>query len=78
MRVVGHQPNALAAFTPGEVPGTHLLEAESTPGHMVLLLSTEKTPSDTTVNRFGDRLTSSTVPKPLHYPRPQINVCTDI
>jgi hypothetical protein len=22
-RVVGHQPNALAAFTPGEIPGTH-------------------------------------------------------
>jgi len=21
--VVGHQPNALAAFTPGEIPGTH-------------------------------------------------------
>ena len=22
-RVVGHQPNALATFTPGEIPGTH-------------------------------------------------------
>jgi hypothetical protein len=22
-RVVGHQPNASAAFTPGEIPGTH-------------------------------------------------------
>ena len=22
-RVVGRQPNALAAFTPGEIPGTH-------------------------------------------------------
>ena len=22
-RVVGHQPNAPAAFTPGEIPGTH-------------------------------------------------------
>ena len=22
-RVVGHQPYALAAFTPGEIPGTH-------------------------------------------------------
>jgi len=21
--LVGHQPNALAAFTPGEIPGTH-------------------------------------------------------
>jgi hypothetical protein len=23
MRVVGHQPNTLAAFTTGEIPGTH-------------------------------------------------------
>ena len=23
MRVVGHQPYAPAAFTPGEIPGTH-------------------------------------------------------
>ena len=30
--VVGRQPNALAAFTPGEIPGTHW----STSGHMVL------------------------------------------
>ena len=35
-RVVGRQPNAPAAFTPGEVPGTQFSEAESTSGHMVL------------------------------------------
>jgi hypothetical protein len=35
-RVVGHQPYAPAAFTPGEIPGTHFQEAESTSGHMVL------------------------------------------
>ena len=34
-RVVGHQPYAPAAFTPGEIPGTHFLGAELTPGHMV-------------------------------------------
>jgi hypothetical protein len=33
-RVVGRQPYAPAAFIPGEIPG--FLEAESTPGHMVL------------------------------------------
>ena len=36
MRVVGRQPYALAAFTPGEIPGTHFLEAESTQEHMVV------------------------------------------
>ena len=41
-RVVGRHPYALAAFTPGEIPGTHFLEAESTPGHMVLSVATEK------------------------------------
>jgi len=34
--VVGHQPYAPAAFTPGKIPGTHFSEAESTSGHMVL------------------------------------------
>jgi len=32
--VVGRQPYAPAAFTPGEIPGSHFLEAESTPEHM--------------------------------------------
>jgi len=44
-RVVGGQPYAPAAFTPGEIPGTHFLEAESTPGHMVLSVgAAEKSP----------------------------------
>ena len=58
-RVVGRQPCAPAAFTPGEIPGT---QAESTPGHMVPSGSTEKIPSDTTGNRSRDLPTSSEVP----------------
>ena len=47
-RVVGCQPYAPAAFTPGEIPGNHFSEAESTPGHMVLSEgTTEKLPNDT-------------------------------
>ena len=61
-RVVGRQPYAPAAFTPGEIPDTHCLEAESTPGHMVLSVATEKIPSDTTGNRSRDRPTCSAVP----------------
>ena len=53
------KPYAPAAFTPGEIPGTHFLEAESTPGHMFL---SEKIPSYTTENRSRDRPTSSAVP----------------
>jgi len=53
-RVVGRQPYAPAAFTPG---------AESTPGHMVAPGgATEKIPSDTTGNRSRDLPTSSAVP----------------
>ena len=61
-RAVGRRPHAPATFTPGEIPGTHFLEAESTPGHMVLSVDTEKIPSDTTGNRSRDRPTSSVVP----------------
>ena len=62
-RVAGCQPYAPATFTPGEIPGTHLaLEAESTPGHTVLLVAVEKIPSDNTRNRTRDCLTSSAVP----------------
>ena len=38
------------------------LEAESTPGHVVLSVATEKIPSDTTGIRSRDRLTGSAVP----------------
>jgi hypothetical protein len=33
--VVGRQPYASAAFTLGEIPGTHFQGAQSTPGNMV-------------------------------------------
>jgi len=42
--VVGRQPHAPAAFTPRGIPDTHFLEAELTPGHMVLSVSTRKIP----------------------------------
>jgi hypothetical protein len=45
-RVVGRQPYTPAAFTPGEIPSTHFLEAESTPEHMVPSITTGKIPSD--------------------------------
>jgi hypothetical protein len=44
MKVVGCQPNAPAAFTPGLI-WYSFLEAESTPGHMELSDVTEKTPA---------------------------------
>ena len=58
-RVVGRQPYAPAAFTRGEIPGTH----SQTSGHMVLSEgTTEKISSDTTGNRSRDRPTSSAAP----------------
>jgi hypothetical protein len=45
------------------------LEAESTPGHMVPSVATEKIPSDTTGDPSRDPPTSSAVPLPLRYPR---------
>ena len=59
-RVIGRQPNAPAAFTPGEIPGTHFSEAELTSWHMVLSEgTTEKIPSDTSGDRSRDRPISS-------------------
>jgi len=70
-RVVGRQQYALAAFTLGEIPGTHFSGAASTPGHMVLSEgTTEKIPSDTTGNRSWDCPTSSA----LRYARPIASV----
>jgi hypothetical protein len=43
-KVVGRQPHAPAAFTPRRIPWYSFLEAESTPGHMVLSVATEKSP----------------------------------
>jgi hypothetical protein len=55
-RVVGRQPY------PSRNPWHSFLEAESTRGHMVLSVATEKIPSNTTGNRSRDRPTSSAVP----------------
>ena len=64
-RLVGRQPNSPATFTPGEIPGTHFSEAESTSGPMVLSEgTTEKIPSDTTGDRSRDHSTSSATPGP--------------
>ena len=56
-RVVGRQPYAPAAFTPGEIPGAHFQSLSQPSGGAM-----EKTPSDTTGNRSRDRPSSSTVP----------------
>jgi hypothetical protein len=42
--VVGRQPHARAAFTPRGNPWYSFLEAQSTPGHMVPSVATEKIP----------------------------------
>ena len=47
---------------PRRNPWYAFLEAESTPGHMVLSVATEKIPSYTSGNRSRDRPTSSAVP----------------
>jgi len=44
MRVVGRQPYAPAAFTPGEIPGTHFQRLSRPQGTMVLLGAMEKNP----------------------------------
>jgi hypothetical protein len=46
-RVVGRQPHAPAAFNPRGNPWYSFLEAESTPGHMVPSVATDKIPSVT-------------------------------
>jgi hypothetical protein len=61
-RMIGGEPYAPAAFTPDENPWYSFLEAELTPGHMVLSATTEKIPSVTTGNRSRDLPTSSAVP----------------
>jgi hypothetical protein len=45
--MVGRQPHAPAAFTPRRNPWYSFLEAESTPGHTVPSVATEKIPSVT-------------------------------
>ena len=62
-RVVGRQPYALAAFTPGEIPGTHFQRLSRPQGTWFCRKEPwKKIPSDTTGNRSRDRPTSSAVP----------------
>jgi hypothetical protein len=59
-RVVGRQPNAPAAFTPEEIPGTHFQRLSRPQGTWVLSEgTTEKIPSGTTGDRSRHRPTSS-------------------
>ena len=61
--VVGRQPYAPAAFTPGEIPGTNFQRLSRPQGTWFCRKEpTEKIPSDTTGNRSRDRPTSSTAP----------------
>jgi hypothetical protein len=57
-RVVGPQPNAPAAFTPGEIPGTPFQRLSQPQGTWFC----RKEPSDTTGDRSRDRPTSSASP----------------
>ena len=60
--VVSRQPYAPAAFTPGEIPGTHFQELSRPQGTWFLRGEPQKKiPSDTTGNRSRDR--SNTLPR---------------
>jgi hypothetical protein len=56
-RMVGRQPYAPAAFTPGEIPGTHFQMLSISRGTW-FRQSHGINPQDTTGNRSGDRPTS--------------------
>ena len=72
-RVVGRQPNAPAAFTPAEIPGTHFQRLSRHQGTWFCRKERrKKIPSDTTEDLFRDRPTSSAAPLSLSYPRPQL------
>ena len=61
--MVGRQPKAPAAFTPGEIPGTHFRGLSRPQGTWFLSEgTTEKIPSDTIRDRSLDRSASSAVP----------------
>jgi hypothetical protein len=61
--VVGRQPNAPAAFTPGEIPDTHFQRLSRPQGTCFFSEgTTQKIPSDTTGDRSRDRPTSTAVP----------------
>ena len=62
-RVVGRQPKSPAAFTPGEIPGTHFQRLSRPQGTWFLSEgTTEKIQSDTTGDRSRDRPTSRAAP----------------
>jgi len=62
-RVVGRQPNAPAAFTPGKIPGTYFQGLSRPQGTWFRRGEPRKKfPSDTTGNRSRDRQTGSAVP----------------
>ena len=62
-RVEGRQQYTPAAFTPGEIPGTHFQRLSLPQGTWFRRGEPrKKIPSDATGNRFWDRPTSSAVP----------------
>ena len=62
IKVVRSSPVRTGRLYPQDFSRYSFLEAESTPGHMVLSVAAEKIPSDTTGNRSRDPPTSSAVP----------------
>jgi hypothetical protein len=62
IKVVRSSPLRTSRLYPQEFSWYSFLEAESTPGHMVPSVASEKIPSDTTGDRSRDPPTSSTVP----------------
>ena len=77
-RVVDRQPYAPAAFTPGEIPGTHFSEGESTPWHMVPSEPWKKSPATPpaidpeTVGLVTQCLKHYATPGPIIHVIPQI------
>ena len=66
--VVGRQPNAPADFTPGENPGTHFQRLSRPQGTCFFLEgTTEKIPSETTVQLIAQRLNCYATPGPHMY-----------
>ena len=63
-RVVGRQPYGPAGLYPRINPCYSFLEAEPTPGHMVLSVATEKIPSDTTARLVAQCLNHYATPCP--------------
>jgi hypothetical protein len=62
MKVVRSSPQLTGRLYPQEFSWYLFLEAESTPGHMVPAVASERIQSDTNEGRSRDPPTSSTVP----------------